>query len=542
MDEAKSERIRSPFTSRERDFLKSLSGFAKTKGLLSGYLRKVLYEGGRYNYVFLQRLSKINDALRDIEDHLTSDDAKYAHEIRLKAYQLFLTARASAGVPEFQRLLGEGYKFGHYGLEQDTDEAIRWLLPASKLGDADAMLMVADYLVRGEGVDSDIEEAMRLLRAATKAGNSEAAYYLGLLLIEGEVFDKDVKEGLKILRRAARDGSVDAKRELGHFYILGNNVRKNAVKGHQLLLEAFESDDHEAALILGFCYRYGNGVDIDEAKAFEFFVSSSDLGNAEADLEIGICLRDGFGCEQDLDGAYEKFVEADGYDVPEAKFWVGICHYWGEGAVQNYVEARKYLEACLDTEPYAHYWLAKMYMDGLGCDADERTAIKHLLEAVEHGIREAYTELGKAFLLGEGVQSDFAEAVKWLDLGVNEKEADAHYFLGVCHLNGWGVDEDRDKAVSLYKLGAALGSSLANNALVEMGIVLPPSSKNGDNVDNLHDELEVLARAAYRKALKRELTTRENIDPANVLKFPADRLQNIDQAMREYSDKNEISD
>ena len=38
------EQIRTPFTSREREFLRSLSAYAKKNNLLSGYQRKDLFE------------------------------------------------------------------------------------------------------------------------------------------------------------------------------------------------------------------------------------------------------------------------------------------------------------------------------------------------------------------------------------------------------------------------------------------------------------------------------------------------------------------
>jgi len=43
-DNKKGEQIRTPFTSREREFLRSLSAYAKKNNLLSGYQRKDLFE------------------------------------------------------------------------------------------------------------------------------------------------------------------------------------------------------------------------------------------------------------------------------------------------------------------------------------------------------------------------------------------------------------------------------------------------------------------------------------------------------------------
>ena len=43
-DNKKRERIRTPFTSKEHEFLRSLSAYAKDNNLLSGYQRHVLFE------------------------------------------------------------------------------------------------------------------------------------------------------------------------------------------------------------------------------------------------------------------------------------------------------------------------------------------------------------------------------------------------------------------------------------------------------------------------------------------------------------------
>ena len=80
-DYSQTERIRNPFTSREREFLRSLSGYAKDNDLLTGYQRKVLYEGGRYNYVFVGRLAKVSEALADLSETLTSDDEQYIGQV-----------------------------------------------------------------------------------------------------------------------------------------------------------------------------------------------------------------------------------------------------------------------------------------------------------------------------------------------------------------------------------------------------------------------------------------------------------------------------
>ena len=64
-----SQRVKTPFENLEREKLQSWSKFAKEKGILDGYQRKVIYEAGKYNNIFLSRLSKF--VPKDIDCILT---------------------------------------------------------------------------------------------------------------------------------------------------------------------------------------------------------------------------------------------------------------------------------------------------------------------------------------------------------------------------------------------------------------------------------------------------------------------------------------
>ncbi len=67
-------RVKTPFIKDERDRLQSWSKFAKEKGLLNGYQRKVIYEAGKYQNIFIIRLAKLNGALRELEEHFGEEE------------------------------------------------------------------------------------------------------------------------------------------------------------------------------------------------------------------------------------------------------------------------------------------------------------------------------------------------------------------------------------------------------------------------------------------------------------------------------------
>ena len=88
------DKVKSPFSRQQRNQLLAWSKFAKESDLLNGYQRKVIYEGGHYNYVFISRLNQITDALRSLRDHLEDDEDDLADEILCCSYVCFLEAKA----------------------------------------------------------------------------------------------------------------------------------------------------------------------------------------------------------------------------------------------------------------------------------------------------------------------------------------------------------------------------------------------------------------------------------------------------------------
>ena len=70
-------RVKTPFIKDERDRLQSWSKFAKEKGLLNGYQRKVIYEAGKYQNIFIIRLAKLNGALRELEEHFGEEEKDF---------------------------------------------------------------------------------------------------------------------------------------------------------------------------------------------------------------------------------------------------------------------------------------------------------------------------------------------------------------------------------------------------------------------------------------------------------------------------------
>jgi len=533
-DNSQSERIRNPFTSREREFLRSLSGYAKDNDLLTGYQRKVLYEGGHYNYVFVGRLAKVNDALADMHDALTSDDAQYAHEIRMKGYRIFLKKQAEVGNAEIQSLLGDCYRLGIYGLDQDDEAASYWYRQSSEQGDGLAKMRLAEQLLDdGEG---DVDEAIDLLRTSIDAGNYEAATILGLCFLEGEHVEQDIGSGLKYLHLAAENDDDDAQYELGFLYCKGEHVKQDFKKAMSFFELSAEKNNYRALFEIGFCYDNGQGVEEDEFKAFAYYEKASENGSAVADYFIGMQRFTGIGCKEDHGLAFESFCEALNNNIEEAHIWLGTCYLHGSGTPPNYEMANHHFEAAAGFDPRAELTLGDMKRSGKGCEVNYKAAFRHYLSAAEDGDDEAMMAVGRAFYYGEGVDEDGLEAVKWLSLAAEEKEDEALYLLGDCYIQGFGVDADEKRGIELTKEAAEQGNEDALERLSELGHAPPQDRSQVNNVHDLGGDLTTLARIAYQKTMQQRQRGVHKTNNSNVVNFSTDHVDTIENAMREIDD------
>ena len=68
MSTATSDKVKTPFSTADRNQLMAWSKLAKDRGLLDGFQRKVLYEGGHYNYIFVSRLHRLVSTLENLSE------------------------------------------------------------------------------------------------------------------------------------------------------------------------------------------------------------------------------------------------------------------------------------------------------------------------------------------------------------------------------------------------------------------------------------------------------------------------------------------
>ena len=111
-------KVKTPFSSMQRSKLLSWSKRAKEGNLLPPFERKILYECGHYNYIFLSRLYRLSKTLDMLIDHV-GDDAGQIADIKNVGDCCYLEAQSNAGDPEaIKNLVAKAKERGYVTIDE----------------------------------------------------------------------------------------------------------------------------------------------------------------------------------------------------------------------------------------------------------------------------------------------------------------------------------------------------------------------------------------------------------------------------------------
>ena len=185
--------------------------------------------------------------------------------------------------------------------------------------------------------------------------------------------------------------------------------------------------------------------------------------------------------------AYENCAaeSAPAYRASDGRDW------WSD----NYKQARRFLYGTEEEKPdfqkampllhmearggngYACYDLGRMYLLGLGCDADEeeaqtwfRSALETFQKAEQTAEKKGYLRyrIGKCHAHGHGTEQNYEESARWFRQAVDENNPFAAYSLGGQYLRGQSVGQSHEEAYRLYTMAAVRGNAYAQYQLGRM--------------------------------------------------------------------------
>lgn len=244
-----------------------------------------------YNYYTNSYLpeKQLNDAISDVKSKFNSDNdsikAEYAFylleknhkwgydgvndadiNLKLKEYQdssfRYIEAKAFAGEPEMQYLLGKLYYWGdkrYNFVNTDEVKAAYWWNEAAKNGYIKAFNSLGIAYKKGIGVEVDLVKAVEYLKKGAEAGDDMAQMNYGDLFLDGV----KVKVG----------SHKETRKNVG--YYRGNHNRK--------IREYFDFSIHETVTIYEVDVDdYEELIPVDLEQAKNWWQKSAEQGNLQA--------------------------------------------------------------------------------------------------------------------------------------------------------------------------------------------------------------------------------------------------------------------
>ncbi len=235
--------------------------------------------------------------------------------------------------------------------------ALNLALPEAEKGDLAAQMLVAEIYARGLGTAKNVPEATRWYLKAAQQGDPEAQLQSALVLLGDKPLDRtntNRDEALAMLHAASDAGNAYAAFNLAQITMADSPGEAGLRKAAPLFQKAADANIAGAHYALSQLYQSGTGgLSLDGAKAQLHLTKAAELGLDTAQLDLGTALVDGLLGRKDFKNGY---------------LWMRRAAESG-----NLVAAIR---------------LAKLYVFGLGVEANPVTAASWYIRAKRNGLTD----------------------------------------------------------------------------------------------------------------------------------------------------------
>ena len=304
-------------------------------------------------------------------------------------------------LPDAMYLLG-WLAFLGMGVEKSEQEALNQFRQAGTLlNHGPSLRMLGRFELEGIGCEVSAKGALRRLHEATKVGDAEAMILLAQLVEEGEseVFHKKPEKSFSLCKRATESGDPLGSFALGRCYELGIGTHIDDGKAADLYADAAMAGIAKAQFAIATCYQYGVGRMKSEKEAVQWMRQAAQAGLVEAELSLGLMLHRGLNCQSNYEEAVRWFRRAILDGSIDACYELGLCYRDGHGVKSSAYEAFRWIKMSAEAgNPAAIFdcFLLKWHGDE-SLLKDHVEALGWLSRSADAGYAEALATLGDFF-------------------------------------------------------------------------------------------------------------------------------------------------
>ena len=324
------------------------------------------------------------------------------------------------------------------GTKKDLSKSAKCLREASS-----AVPWASRYLVKAlweQGTEDARSEAVGIARELAEEGDGYSMNLLGRAYRDGISVPKDLNKAAEWMRKSSAAGIGWADGEL--LEILWKIDTPESTSEMINLASRLEKDgDSRAIGILGRSYLYGRGVQKDTFKARKLLETASENGIGWAKIE--------------LEALKAQMVDLDD-GLKEMK------SLWKSKSYDELFVRSKDLADLGD--PRAMGYLARLYRDGNGVEADPNAAEEWMRKSASGGVTWAQNELLDMLWKSKRYDNTFVLAKEYYEQGNMSAGAP----LGRCYRSGKGVEQDLPKAEACLRASIDDGVTWAKAELIEL--------------------------------------------------------------------------
>jgi TPR repeat protein len=219
------------------------------------------------------------------------------------------------------------------GVEQDLEQAARWLEQAATQGRPHAAAALAGLYRSGRGVPRDVARAHELSELAALQGIASAQAALGFdaVVAPADVRARELAAALPWLNAAAEQEDPYGLFLLGQSYRFGDGVERNVELGRQLVTRSAELGYPPASAEAGGMLLALGTTDADVQKGLYFLQAAAEAGFGRGAYWLARVYLIGRHVERDTAVAAQWLVRGSDLDVAIATLWLGELYAKGVG-------------------------------------------------------------------------------------------------------------------------------------------------------------------------------------------------------------------
>ena len=207
----------------------------------------------------------------------------------------------------------------------------------------------------------------------------------------------------------------------------------------------------------------------EKAKAVHSLEYAAEKGHALAQWKLGRMYAEGDGVTQDDLKAFEYFRgiadshAEDNPDTPQSRFvanaFVALGHYYLDGIPKTAVRrdpdrAREMFAyaASYFRDSEAQYYLARLYLDGVGAPHDPRQAARWFGLSAQKGQCQSQAMLGAMLFAGDHVPRQAARGLMWLTLAKDSARTGDQIWIAKLYDSAFQQATEDERAMALVFL------------------------------------------------------------------------------------------